>query len=214
MPVVTADQDPDAPDHWRFTETKIKDYQYNQLPFDGEGFVVPEYSGYMNEVLEMKGATSYQIRLPFVKGMLHEVDVQAFIKDFSDGGYDEKTGAYWYEDAFGFQRDLTKAKIFLTESMFKGKKWLVAHCAMLPNASMDPMQIYCEALAKYHHGLYVSGMNLPYGHSSYTHLSYQMINTLDFTKEQFDRIVDKHGQLIDEPLQFIKKNETDATTSV
>ena len=39
----------------------------------------------------MKGATSYQIRLPFVKGMLHEVDVQAFIKDFSDGGYDEKT---------------------------------------------------------------------------------------------------------------------------
>ena len=214
VPVVTADQDPDAPDHWRFTETKIKDYQYNQLPFDGEGFVVPEYSGYMNEALEMKGATSYQIRLPFVKGMLHEVDVQAFIKDFSDGGYDEKTGAYRYEDAFGIQRDLTKAKIFLTESMFKGKKWLEAHCAMLANASIDPMQIYCEALAKYHHGLYVSGTNLPYGHSSYTHLSYQMINTLDFTKEQFDRIVDKHGQLIDEPLQFIKKNETDAATSV
>ena len=36
VPVVTAEQDPDAPDHWRFTETKIKDYQYNQLPFDGE----------------------------------------------------------------------------------------------------------------------------------------------------------------------------------
>ena len=68
VPVITADQNPDAPDHWRFTETKIKDYQYNQLPFDGEGFVVPEYSSYMNEALEMKGATSYQIRLPFSQG--------------------------------------------------------------------------------------------------------------------------------------------------
>lgn len=49
---------------------------------------------------------------------------------------------------------------------------------------IDCMAFYCDMLKKYDHALYVSGTNLPYGHSKYVHLSYQTINTLDFSKEQ------------------------------
>ena len=210
VPVQTAVENPVGSGNWELTEPELKELQYNDLPFDGEGFVVPEYSRYMNLVLGIQGATSYQIRLPFAKGMLHEVDVQGFIHEFSDGGY-EKNGAYLYKDAFDIERDLTKAKIILTESMFKGKKWLKAWCEQLKrlpeykDTKIDPMQVYCDAIEKYQHGLYVSGTNLPYGHSACTHLSYQMINTLDFSQKQFEHIMDKHCQLIDDPLKFIRK---------
>lgn len=210
VPVQTAVENPAGSGNWELTEPELKELQYNDLPFDGEGFVVPEYSRYMNLVLGIQGATSYQIRLPFAKGMLHEVDVQRFIHEFSDGGY-EKNGAYLYKDAFDIERDLTKAKIILTESMFKGKKWLKAWCEQLKklpeykDTKIDSMQVYCDAIEKYQHGLYVSGTNLPYGHSACTHLSYQMINTLDFSQKQFEHIMDKHCQLIDDPLKFIRK---------
>ena len=210
VPVQTAVENPAGSGNWELTEPELKELQYNDLPFDGEGFVVPEYSRYMNLVLGIQEATSYQIRLPFAKGMLHEVDVQGFIHEFSDGGY-EKNGAYLYKDAFDIERDLTKAKIILTESMFKGKKWLKAWCEQLKklpeykDTKIDPMQVYCDAIEKYQHGLYVSGTNLPYGHSACTHLSYQMINTLDFSQKQFEHIMDKHCQLIDDPLKFIRK---------
>ena len=155
VPVQTAVENPAGSGNWELTEPELKELQYNDLPFDGEGFVVPEYSRYMNLVLEIQGATSYQIRLPFAKGMLHEVDVQGFIHEFSDGGY-EKNGAYLYKDAFDIERDLTKAKIILTESMFKGKKWLKAWCEQLKrlpeykDTKIDPMQVYCDAIEKYH----------------------------------------------------------------
>lgn len=210
VPVQTAVETPAGSGNWELTEPELKELQYNDLPFDGEGFVVPEYSRYMNLVLGIQEATSYQIRLPFAKGMLHEVDVQGFIHEFSDGGY-EKNGAYLYKDAFDIERDLTKAKIILTESMFKGKKWLKAWCEQLKklleykDTKIDPMQVYCDAIEKYQHGLYVSGTNLPYGHSACTHLSYQIINTLDFSQKQFEHIMDKHCQLIDDPLKFIRK---------
>ena len=69
---------------------------------------------------------------------------------------------------------------------------------------IDPMIIYCNALKKYGHALYVSGTNLPYGHTAYTHLSYQMINTLDFSKEQFQEVLDNHCHFIQNPIDFFE----------
>lgn len=184
---------------WRFEEPEEHDLEYNSIPYDGEGFITPTYSEYINETLGIQGASSYQVRLPFAKGMLHKVDVHAFLNEFSTGGIGE--GEYWLkEDAFGIKRDLKKAQIILTESMFKGGKWLEEYCGN--NDIEDPMQFYCEALKKYNHSFYISGTNLPYGHTKYTHLSYQQINTLDFTEDQFARVVNEHCALIKEPMKF------------
>lgn len=108
-----------------------------------------------------------------------------------------------YTDAFGIKRDLGKAKIFITESMFKAKKWIVDYLEKINQTDKDPMEFYCEMLKEYDHALYVSGTNLPYGHSKYVHLSYQTINTLKFTEEQFKRILDRHESFIKEPVAYL-----------
>ena len=188
------------PGEWNFQEPVKKKILGVKTPHDGEGFISPDYSNYINEALGIHGANSFQVRLPFAKGMLHQVDVSGFIDEFSIKGKGDKQ--YLYEDAFGIERDLRKAHIFLSESMFKGKKWLEKHCK--DSGIEDPMQYYCEMIEKFHHGFYVSGTNLPYGHSNYTHLSYQTINTLAFQPDQFERIIENHGKFIENPIEFLK----------
>lgn len=189
-----------TPKDWVFQEPEVNEIFTVGTPFDGEGLIVPEYSKYINKSLGLKGANSFQIRLPFAKGMLHEVDVLSFIDEFTCEG--EGKEKYTYEDAFGIKRDLRKGKIFLTESMFKGKEWIRTYCEK--NKIADPMQYYCAMIKEYNHGFYVSGTNLPYGHSKYTHLSYQTINTLAFDEEQFKRILEEHGKFIENPIEYFK----------
>ena len=187
-----------------FQKPQIKDFEYVDIPFDGSGFITPEYASYINEALNIKGATSFQIRLPFMKGMLHEVDVHEFLET-----YNGKKGEQLYEDAFGIKRDLSKAHIFITESMFKGMKWIRQYLDSASDkaTNMDPMVFYCDAMKKYDHALYISGTNLPYGNSQYTHLSYQMINTLHFTEGQFKKIVKRHCFFIQNPIEYLKDCE-------
>lgn len=190
-----------TPKDWDFQKPTEYEHLYVDTPYDGQGLITPECSGYINNALEINGANSFQIRLPFAKGMLHQVDVLGFIDEYSKrSAGDEK---YLYKDVFGIERDLRKAHILMTESMFKGKGWLVEHCK--EHHIKDPMEYYCSVIKKYNHGLYVSGTNLPYGHSQYTHLSYQTINTLAFNEEQFRRIIEGHGKFIEHPIEFIKK---------
>ncbi len=190
---------------WEFAVPKKTDVEYNDIPYDGQGLVVPDFADSVNKALEIEGANSFQIRLPFAKGMVHKVDVEEFLKEFTKTYPKE----YWYEDAFGHKRDLRKAKILITESMFKCKGWLVEYCNRKKQNGpenkiyQDPMKYYCEMLKQYKHALYVSGTDLPYGHTQYTHLSYQAINTLAFSDEQFEKVIGKHSRFIDEPLEFL-----------
>ena len=171
---------------------------YVETPFDGAGFIAPSYGALINDALGTEGATSFQIRLPFVKGMLHQVDVHGFLDK-----YDRSEADHIYIDAFGIKRNLGKARIFITESMFKAKKWIVEYLKKSGMEDTDPMVFYCKMLKEYDHALYISGTNLPYGHSKYVHLSYQTINTLNFTKEQFDRILERHLSFIKNPVDYL-----------
>ena len=185
---------------WNFQEPIEYKRLYVKTPYDGQGLITPEYSEYINKALGIDGANSFQIRLPFAKGMLHQVDILGFIDEYTKKDVDEEK--YLYIDAFGKERDLRKAHILMTESMFKGKAWLETHCK--EQGIDDPMEYYCKMIEEYNHGLYVSGTNLPYGHSNYTHLSYQTINTLAFNEGQFKRVIEGHGRFIENPLEFLK----------
>ncbi len=55
-------------------QKKIEDDEEIETPFDGVGLISKEYAEYINRALKLDGATSFQIRLPFAKGMLHQVD--------------------------------------------------------------------------------------------------------------------------------------------
>ena len=192
---------------WDVDEQGEEKVLYVDTPFDGVGFVDPSYASIINESLGTEGATSFQIRLPFAKGMLHRVDVRGFLDEYNTN---RSGDTHTYVDAFGIKRDLGKARIFITESMFKAKKWIVEYLKSTGNEDMDPMAFYCDMLKKYDHALYVSGTNLPYGHSKYVHLSYQTINTLDFSKEQFDRILDRHKSFIKNPIEYLNSFDLEA----
>ena len=185
---------------WDIYDQGEKKLKYVETPFDGAGFIAPSYGALINASLGTESATSIQIRLPFIKGMLHQVDVHGFLGEYSkDGSEDE----HIYTDAFGIKRNLSKARIFVTESMFKAKDWIAEYLKKTGREDMDPMAFYCEMLRKYDHALYVSGTNLPYGHSKYVHLSYQTINTLAFTKEQFERVLKRHKSFISNPQKYL-----------
>lgn len=192
---------------WDIDDQGEKKVLYVDKPFDGVGFIAPSYGKLVNAALGTEGATSFQIRLPFVKGMLHQVDVHGFLDEYN---INRSEDSHIYIDAFGIKRDLGKARIFITESMFKAKKWILEYLKNTGKEDMDPMAFYCDMLKKYDHALYVSGTNLPYGHSKYVHLSYQTINTLDFSKEQFDRILYRHKSFIKNPIEYLNSFDLEA----
>lgn len=195
VPLLTAEKTTNSDEtiDYQFLKPKTEEFFYVDTPFDGSGFITPTYSCYVNTSLGTSDATSFQIRLPFIKGMLHEVDVHAFLREHNS---DNDSHTNLYTDAFGFKRDLYKAHVFVTKSMFKAYSWLKQYCeaAKKEGKTIDPMEFYCNALKKYDHALYISGTNLPYGQSKYTHLSYQMINTLDFSETQFEHILNVNGR--------------------
>ena len=192
---------------WDIDDQGEKKVLYVDKPFDGVGFIAPSYGKLVNAALGTEEATSFQIRLPFVKGMLHQVDVHGFLDEYN---INRSEDSHIYIDAFGIKRDLGKARIFITESMFKAKKWILEYLKNTGEEDMDPMVFYCEMLKKYEHALYVSGTNLPYGHSKYVHLSYQTINTLNFSKDQFERILDRHKSFIKNPIEYLNSFDLEA----
>ena len=110
-----------------------------EAPFDGEGLISPRAARLIRQTLAAASGqedravgSSFQIRLPFCKGMLHTVDFKGAMKTFGamEGAprYAEKVenrpDNIWVTDIYGFRRNLRQAEIILTKSMFKAAVWL------------------------------------------------------------------------------------------
>ena len=191
--IITAARNTDVDNKWECYEKDINDFAQNGnnakkddkiTSFDGEGLICPDYVDYINEKLKNKSqnkyrkARSFQIRMPFIKGMLHEVDFHRFFKEQLPAAGIQETDKLLIEDVFGIRRDLRKAKIILTESMFKCTNWFKylklehlddnikneLNCKYRylgsSNADKKPeynyMKFYFEKLKEYDHALYVS----------------------------------------------------------
>ena len=80
--------------------------------FDGEGLISKEYARVVDEKLcGKKVHTSFQIRMPYVKGMLHEVDFKDFLT---------LCGTDTITDLWGMEHSVRDVDVILTKSMFKG----------------------------------------------------------------------------------------------
>ena len=111
VPVITAMENDDA--YWDIKKTE-ENPKMNS--FDGEGMISGTYAALLNEKNKTIGATSYQIRMPFIKGMLHKVNFHDFFKEYGKMSNDTP---YYIKDVYGIKRDINKAHIILTKSMFK-----------------------------------------------------------------------------------------------
>ncbi len=189
---------------WKLGEVKESSVKIN--PFDGEGLVSLKYAGLINERLgkygykkkkltddgeKIKGASTYQIRMPFTKGVLHSVDFNSFISE-----YVTEENSVMITDVFGIQRDIRKAEIILTESMFKCFKW-IKNIWQKEGHSLtredDLMKFYFGQMHKYDHSLYVGNTDLSLSNVNVIKMNYQFLNTLDMPAEDFDSLIMKHS---------------------
>ncbi len=169
--------------------------------FDGEGLISPACSKELNGSIGTKGATSFQIRLPFTKGMLHTVDFKGFLKEYCGL---EGNREFLITDAFGIKRDINKAEIILTQSMFKCFIWL-DRLMKKGKTGKDPMKFYCDQCRTYKHALYVAKTNLSLHNNGQVKLNYQLLNTLGLSDSEFEQLISDHRDYISEIINNPRK---------
>lgn len=136
--------------------------------FDGEGLISKEYAAEIDMAFCGEHIhTSFQIRMPYIKGMLHQVDFKDFLSS---------AGVKTITDIYGETHSLYDVDIILTKSMFKGYGWL--------KESNMTWKDYLKAFRKYNHALYITNVSkvIP---QEFTELNYQFISTLNISDNEF-----------------------------
>ena len=150
------------------------------LEFDGEGIISKKLSHSLDDI---DLHHSFQIRLPYIKGVVHEVDFKSLFAELS---------VTKIKDIWGDLHSVTDVDMILTKSMFKGFGWMTDNGLT--------WGAYLERCVKYDHALYISGMDKTERQNT-TELNYQFLNTLALTEEEF--------RPSDLPLGWDRSPETD-----
>ncbi len=136
--------------------------------FDGEGLISKEYARVVDEKLcGKKVHTSFQIRMPYVKGMLHEADFKDFLT---------LCGTDTITDLWGMEHSVRDVDVILTKSMFKGYGWLTA-------SGMN-REDYRTVFRKYRHALYTPNVSKEKPDQT-TELNYQFLTTVSIQGDEF-----------------------------
>ena len=136
--------------------------------FDGEGLISKQYARLVDEKLcGKKVHTSFQIRMPYVKGMLHEVDFKDFLI---------LCGTDTITDLWGVEHSVRDVDVILTKSMFKGYGWLTA-------SGMN-WEDYRTVFRKYRHALYITNVSKEKPEQT-TELNYQFLTTVSIQGDEF-----------------------------
>ena len=136
--------------------------------FDGEGLISKQYARLVDEKLcGKKVHTSFQIRMPYVKGMLHEVDFKDFLT---------LCGTDTITDLWGVEHSVRDVDVILTKSMFKGYGWLTA--------SGMSWNDYWNVFRKYRHALYITNVSKEKPEQT-TELNYQFLTTVSIQGDEF-----------------------------
>lgn len=134
------------------------------LEFDGEGIISKELAERLDS---KKNHHSFQIRLPYIKGVVHEVDFKKLLSELR---------VTKMIDIWGNAHTVADVDMILTKSMFKGFGWMTENGLTWAE--------YLERCRKYDYSLYISGMDKTEVQST-TELNYQFLNTLALTEEEF-----------------------------
>jgi hypothetical protein len=136
--------------------------------FDGEGLISKEYATFIDKLYcQEKLHTSFQIRMPYIKGVVHEVDLKGLFAELD---------VLYIVDIWGERHDIHDVDLILTKSMFKGFGWMTEN-----GLSFTEYLARCKA---YRHALYISSVN-QVGQELVTQFNYQFLHTVDMTAEEF-----------------------------
>ena len=167
VPVITVEDDGTQSNPRRYHRVE-KRMDIDTLSFDGEGIISKEYAAVLDRAYCGQHIhTSFQIRLPYVKGMLHQVDFKDFLKC---------AGTNTITDIYGVTHRVQDVDIILTKSQFKGFGWL-RDCGMT-------WEDYWTAFRKHHHALYVTNVSKEKP-ERFTELNYQFLTTVSIHEDEF-----------------------------
>ena len=105
--------------------------------------------------------------MPYIKGVVHKVDFAALLSELE---------VPFIVDMWGNKHNPADVDIILTDSMFKGLKWMTDNDLSWAE--------YLERCKRYNHALYISGKDKIESQDT-TELNYQFLNTLSMTDEEF-----------------------------
>lgn len=138
------------------------------LEFDGEGLISFELADSIDSAFVGASVhSSFQIRMPYIKGVVHKVDYKAMFREL---------GAEYIIDLWGERHNITEVDMILTKSMFKGFDWMIDNGLTWAE--------YLRRCEHYDHALYISGTN-QLEPQTQTELNYQFITTASITAEEF-----------------------------
>ena len=164
--ITVEDDGSDAPIREYHRMEKMMDIEVTE--FDGEGLISPELALEIDPMKETGHPHhSFQIRLPYIKGVVHEVDFRTLFRDL---------GVHMIVDIWGNWHSIEDVDLILTKSMFKGFGWMTEN-----NLTWAE---YLKRCLKYDHALYVSGTD-SVEEQEMTELNYQFLNTAAISDEEF-----------------------------
>ena len=164
--VTVEDDGSDAPMRRYSRVEKTMDIEV--LEFDGEGLISAELGQKLDPFgYEKHDHHSFQIRMPYIKGVVHEVD---FHKLFVELGVREIV------DIEGVRHPVSRVDMILTKSMCKGWSWMKENGLN--------WREYLDRCRKYNHLLFVSGMDRR-SRDGLTELNFQLLNTAAITAEEY-----------------------------
>ncbi len=136
--------------------------------FDGEGILSPALAREIDRLYCGKHIhTSFQIRMPYIKGMVHEVDFHGLFREAT---------VTKITDLWGVEHPIERVHMILTKSQFKGCGWMTENRLTFEE--------YLKRLRAYRHTLYITGVNRT-DSEQFTELNYQFLSTLALSGEQF-----------------------------
>ena len=138
------------------------------MEFDGEGLISPAYADFIDRLYCKEHVhSSFQIRMPYIKGVVHEVDFRGFLAEF---------GITEIKDIWGVVHNTSDVALILTKSMFKGFGWMTDNGLTWAQ--------YLDRCKQYKHALYISevGQTDP---EPFTHMNYQFLATAAIQGDEF-----------------------------
>ena len=149
-------------------------------PADGAGILHPIIAQEIRDRLrrgedECQG-TSFMLRAPFIKGVVHEVDYTRFFLD---------NGVEWITDIWGTRHSVYEPMIILTKSQYKCFNYYKEH------GDQRDYQKYWDNFKKYSHCIGIAKWNYaPEDEPVYTRCNYQVLQTLNMSKDDFVALAD------------------------
>lgn len=150
-----------------------RDIQINA--FDGCGIHHPSISKIVKERINSKtDTTSILWRMPYIKGVTHEIDYTQYYKDHN---------ITYINDIWGVQHDINEPMIILTESMYKGKKYFQKY------KDIRDWEEYWKRFKKYEHCIGIAKWNFSIDEEPiYTRGNYQILQDLELDYDDFETL--------------------------